>query len=112
MLVREWDILCAVDHNCHDLATSTIHTCGYSSFYAKHLKDHSSWVVLNVWDKYFPQVVYDNHLWSFFVVEITHFGEVVWLVGIYASNEDTQDIALWRSRLRTLRAAQDYLWMT
>ena len=65
-----------------------------------------------MWDKYFPQVVYDNHLWSFFVVEITHFGEVVWLVGIYASNEDTQDIALWRSRLRTLRAAQDYLWMT
>ena len=53
-----------------------------------------------MWDKYFPQVVYDNHLWSFFVVEITHFGEVVWLVGIYALDNVAQHNVLWFSFFR------------
>ena len=69
-------------------------------------------MILIVRDNYDLQVVHNYPYNRFLFIEIGYFGQVIWLVGIYASNEDTQDIALWRSRLRTLRAAQDYLWMT
>ena len=31
---KEWDVLCAVEHKCHDLAGSVLHLHGYSAYYA------------------------------------------------------------------------------
>ena len=60
LLRKEWDALCAV------------HLHGYLSFYAGHLNNHYSGVVLIVRDKYYPQVVHNDpygrflvrHTWS------------------------------------------------
>ena len=60
LLSNEWDILCAVEHKCHELAGSTVHLRGYSSFYAGYLNNHYSGVVLIVRDKYYPQVVHND----------------------------------------------------
>ena len=58
--------------------------------------------MLIVRDKYCPQVVHKDPYGRFLVLEITFFGEVVWVVGIYAPNQATQRIALWGSLLQTL----------
>ena len=90
-----WEtLLCEVEHKCHELAGSTVHLRGYSSFYAGNLNNHYSGVVLIVQDKYYPQVVHYDPYGRFLVLEITFFGEVVWVVGIYAPNQATQRIAL------------------
>ena len=60
-----------------ELAKSTIHLCGYSSFYVGHLRNHYSGVVL---------IVYNDPYGGLLVVKITHFGEVVRLTGIDAPN--------------------------
>ena len=41
-------------HKCHELAGSRVHLRGYSSFYARHLNNHYSGVVLIVQDEYYP----------------------------------------------------------
>ena len=77
LLSKEWDVLCAVEHKCHELAGSTVHLRGYSSFYAGHINNHYSGVVLIVRDKYYgPQVVHDDPMVGF--GSRNHFfGEVV-----------------------------------
>ena len=102
LLSKEWDVLCAVEHKCHELAGSTVHLRGYSSFYAGHRNNHYSGVVLIVRDKYYPQVVHNDPYGRFLVLEITFFGEIMWVVGIYAPNQATQRIALWGSLLQAL----------
>ena len=111
LLSKEWDVLCAVEHKCHELAGSTVHLRGYSSFYAGNLNNHYSGVVLIVRDKYYPQVVHNDPYGRFLVLEITFFGEVVWVVGIYAPNQATQRIALWGSLLQTLYVGRPGLLM-
>ena len=58
--------------------------------------------------KYCPQVVHNDPYDHFLVVEITHSGEVVWLVDIYSLNHVTQFIALWGLPLQTLYV--DHRW--
>ena len=114
LLSKDCDVLCAVEHKCHELAGSTVHLRGYLSFYAGNLNNHYSGVVYRsiVQDKYYPQVVHNDPYGRFLVLEIAFFGEVVWVVGIYAPNQATQRISLYGSLLQTLCAGhRDYLWV-
>ena len=71
LLNKEWDVLCVVEHTCHELAGSIVHLRGYSSFYAGYLNNHYSGVVLIMRDKYYPQVVHNDPYGRFLVLEIT-----------------------------------------
>ena len=62
-------------------------------------------------DKYYPQLVHNDPYGRFLVLEITFFGEVVWVVGLYAPNQATQRIALWGSLLQTLSVGRPGLLM-
>ena len=48
LLSKEWDVLCAGEYKCHEVAGSTVHLCGYSSLYVGNLNNHYSSVVLIV----------------------------------------------------------------
>ena len=67
--------------------------------------------MLIVRDKYYPEVVHNDPYGRYLVLEITFFGEVVWVVGIYAPNQATQRIALWGSLLQTLSVGRPGLLM-
>ena len=58
-------------------------------------------MVLIVRDKHYPQVVYNDPYDWFLIIRITYFGQIVWLMEIYAPgpNQATQIIALWSSFL-------------
>ena len=67
--------------------------------------------MLIVRDKYYPQLVHNDPYGRYLVLEITFFGEVVWVVGIYAPNQATQRIALCGSLLQTLSVGRPGLLM-
>ena len=37
---KDWDVLCVVEHKCHDLERSVLHLRGYSAYYAGQLSHH------------------------------------------------------------------------
>ena len=55
---------------CHELVGSTINLRGYSSLYAKRVSTHYLGLVLLEWDKYYPQVVYNDHCGRFYAIEL------------------------------------------
>ena len=80
LLCKQWVVLCAVEHKCHELAASIVHLRGYSSLYARHLNNHYLGAVLIVRDKYYPQVVHNYPYRRFLVLKITFFGRLCgWL---------------------------------
>ena len=68
-------------------------------------------MILIVRDNYDLQVVHNYPYNRFLFIEIGYFGQVIWLVGIYAPNQATQHIALWGSLLQTLFVGQLRLLM-
>ena len=68
-------------------------------------------MVLLVRDNYYPQVVHNDRYSRFLVVEITFFGNIVWVVVIYAPNQANQRIPLWGSLLQTLYVGRPALLM-
>ena len=47
LIEKEWDVLCAVEHKCHDLARSVnLHLNGHFAYYAGQLSHHYLGVVI------------------------------------------------------------------
>ena len=91
---RECDIPFAVEHKCHDLARSVTHWHGYSIYYVGPLSHQYSGVVMIIQVQFCPQLVYNDPYRHFLVMEITYFGVVIWLVGIYALVEISSSTSL------------------
>ena len=47
---KAWDVLCAIEHKCHDLAGSALHLCGYSAYSANQLSHHYLGVIMIIRD--------------------------------------------------------------
>ena len=108
---KQWDVVCAVEHKCHDLSGSILHLRGYSTYYAGCLSFHYSGVVMVIRDTLCPQMVFNDPSERFMIMEITYFGEVVWVVGVYAPNDVSQRTELWSSLHRLLSVGRAGLMM-
>ena len=62
---KEWDVLCALQHDCHDLAGSVLHLYGYSAYYARQLLHHYSGVAKIIHDLICPNIFYNDHMGVF-----------------------------------------------
>ena len=78
-LRREWDIFCVVEHKCHELVGSTIHSCGYSTIYAKRLNNHYLGTRLILWDSIMDDLKLTT--WILLVVEVLKLDICTWLHG-------------------------------
>ena len=54
-------------------------------------------IVMFIRDKFHPKVIVSDEFGRFIVVEICYEGQVLWLVGVYASNVSQERKLLWRS---------------
>ena len=59
---------------------------GYTLCYACNVNGHYYGIVMFIRDKFHPKVIVSDEFGRFIVVEICYEGQVIWLVGVYASN--------------------------
>ena len=86
LLHNQWDVLCVVEHKEHKNAGLMLNTKGYTLCYSGKVKGDYSRVVMFIIDVFCPQVIFTDDLGRFLVVQISYEGQVLWLVGVYASN--------------------------
>ena len=70
---EEWDVLCAVEHKCYDLAGSMLHLRGYSTYYACQLSHHYLDVVIIIRVLFCLYIVYNDPYGRFLVIEVKYF---------------------------------------
>ena len=103
MLNKQWDVLYAVEHKSHENVGLVTCSHGYTLCYAG--KDHGSYsrIVMFIRTHYNPQINFNDDFGRYMVVQIAYEGQLIWLVGVYASNVSCERKLLWQSPASLLR---------
>ncbi len=111
LLNKQWDVLCAVEHKAH--ANAGLVTCshGYTLCYAGKDPGSYSGIVMFIRTHYNPQIILNDDFGRYMVVQIAYEGQLIWLVGVYASNVSRERKLLWQSLASLLRDGRPGLLM-
>ena len=95
-----------MEHKEHKNAGLMLNTKGYILCYSGKVKGDYSGVVMFIREVFCPQVIFTDDLRRFLVVQISYEGQVLWLVGVYASNLPQQRSLLWQNLASLLKHGQ------
>ena len=85
VLSEQQDVLCAVEHKDHRNAGLISYSKSYTLFAGNVHGDYSR-IFMFIRNNFHPKVIVVDEFGRFIVVEICYEGQVLWLVGVYASN--------------------------
>jgi exonuclease III len=110
LLNKQWDVLCTVEHKAH--ANAGLLTCshGYTLCYAGKDPGSYSGIIMFIRTHYNPQIILNDDFGRYMVVQIAY-GQLIWLVGVYASNVLRECKLLWQSLASLLRDGRPGLLM-
>ena len=83
---NQWDVLCVVEHEVHKNVGLIVCSHEYTLCYVRKLHGDYPGIMKFIHDHYCPQIIFNDDNGIYIVGKISYGGELIWLVGVYASN--------------------------